>query len=62
MLEMLAAVRRHTESPVVIAGAAAYAYDSASLLQLDQALVRQGERNVLYNYHPYMGPNQASPV
>ena len=59
MLEMLAAVRKHTQNPAVIAGAAAYAYDSASLVQLDAHLKAQGEANVMYNFHPYMGAPQA---
>ena len=60
MLQMLAAVRAHTQNPCVIAGAQAYAYDADSLIQLDQALKSTtGERNVLYNFHPYMGPDQA---
>ncbi len=59
MLEMLAAVRVHTPNPAIIAGALAYAYDDQSLIQLEQALVKQGETNVLYNFHPYMGPDQA---
>ena len=52
MLEMLAAVRKHTANPVVVAGAAAFAYDSASLVQLDAKLKASGERNVIYNFHP----------
>lgn len=59
MLEMLAAVRKHTANPVIVAGAAAFAYDSASLVQLDAALKQTSARNVLFNYHPYMGPAQA---
>ena len=59
MLEMLAQVRKHANSPIIIAGAKAYAYDDESLIQLDHALVQQGETNVLYNFHPYMGPAQA---
>jgi hypothetical protein len=58
MLEMLAAVRAHTTAaPVIIAGGGGYAYDSDSLIQLDAQL--QGDTNVIYNFHPYMGPNQA---
>lgn len=59
MLEMLAAVRKHTANPVVIAGGGGYAYDSASLVALEAELQKQGETNALYNFHPYMGPNQA---
>lgn len=59
MLEMLAAVRKHTDAPVIIAGYGGYAYDSDSLVKLDATLVEQGEKNVLWNFHPYMGPNQA---
>jgi hypothetical protein len=60
MLEMLAAVRKHTKSPVIIAGYGGYAYDAISLVNLDATLVKQGEKNVMWNFHPYMGPNQAS--
>lgn len=59
MLEMLAAVRKHTQSPVIIAGYGGYAYDADSLVSLDAVLLRQNEKNVLWNFHPYMGPNQA---
>merc|ERR1719201_1389107 len=57
MLEMLAAVRKHSTNPVIIAGYGGYAYDSDSLVQLDGKL--NGDKNVIYNLHPYMGPNQA---
>merc|ERR1712032_944166 len=57
MLEMLAAVRKHTSAPVIIAGYGGYAYDSDSLVTLDGQL--GDEKNVIYNFHPYMGPNQA---
>lgn len=54
-----AAVRKHApNAPVVIAGASEYAYDAASLLTLDKVLEAQGEENVLFNFHPYMGPPQ----
>lgn len=56
MLEMLAAVRKHTTNPVIIAGYGGYAYDSDSLVQLDGKL--GDDKNVIYNFHPYMGPNQ----
>lgn len=56
MLEMWAAVRKHTANPVIIAGYGGYAYDSDSLVQLDGKL--DGDKNVIYNLHPYMGPNQ----
>ena len=59
MLEMLAAVRKHTKNPVIIAGSQSFAYDADSLVALDATLVKQGESNVLWNFHPYMGPNQA---
>lgn len=57
MLEMLAAVRKHTSAPVIIAGYGGYAYDSDSLITLDGQL--GDDKNVIYNLHPYMGPNQA---
>jgi len=57
MLEMLAAVRKHSTNPVIIAGYGGYAYDADSLVQLDANL--GSENNVMYNFHPYMGPNQA---
>jgi hypothetical protein len=56
MLEMMAAVRKHTTAPVIIAGGGGYAYDSDSLIQIDASLT---DSNVIYNFHPYMGPNQA---
>lgn len=59
VLEMLAAVRKHTDSPAIIAGAAGFAYDADSLVTLDKTLLKQGEKNVMWNFHPYMGPNQA---
>lgn len=57
MLEMWAAVRKHTTNPVIIAGYGGYAYNSDSLVALDAKL--DGDKNVIYNLHPYMGPNQA---
>lgn len=60
MLELISAVRAHAPNTMlVIAGAAAYAYDADSLVQLDKVLQAQGEKNVVYNFHPYMGPAQA---
>eukprot|EP00054_Salpingoeca_dolichothecata_P028659 m.219347 g.219347 ORF g.219347 m.219347 type:complete len:385 (+) comp26284_c0_seq1:9474-10628(+) len=60
MLELLATVRKHTATGMcVIAGAQAYAYDADSLVQLEPKLQAMNERNVLFNFHPYMGPNQA---
>jgi len=56
MLEMLAAVRKHSTNPVIIAGYGGYAYDADSLVEIDGHL--NGDRNVIYNFHPYMGPNQ----
>eukprot|EP00035_Acanthoeca_spectabilis_P000188 m.71573 g.71573 ORF g.71573 m.71573 type:complete len:505 (-) comp10073_c0_seq1:5049-6563(-) len=59
MLDLLAAVRQHSQNPVIMAGAASYAYDSASLVQIDAKLKSTSETNVIFNFHPYMGPNQA---
>jgi len=59
MLEMLAAVRKHTGSPAIMAGYGGFAYDADSLVRLDATLMQQGEKNVIWNFHPYMGPNQA---
>jgi hypothetical protein len=59
MLDMLAAVLKHTQSPVIVAGYGSYAYDADSLVSLDKTLVKQNEKNVIWNFHPYMGPNQA---
>ena len=57
MVEMVAKVRSHTaDSVILIAGAAAYAYDSDSLVTLDAKLVAQHEINIVWNFHPYMGP------
>ena len=52
MLEMLAAVRKHSSQPCIIAGATGYAYDSASLLQIDKELLALQEENVIFNWHP----------
>ena len=41
MLEMLAAVRKHSPQPCIIAGARGYAYDSDSLVALDAKLKQQ---------------------
>lgn len=57
MLEMLEAVRKHTSNPVIIGGYGGYAYDADSLVALDGQL--NGDKNIIYNFHPYMGPNQA---
>ena len=59
MLQMLAAVRAHTSAPVIIGGALSYAYDSASLVALDATLKKNGDTNIIWNFHPYMGPAQA---
>lgn len=62
MVDMLAAVRASSPNPVIIAGAYQYAYDAASLLVLDAALQRgppSSATNVIWNFHPYMGPPQA---
>eukprot|EP01062_Namystynia_karyoxenos_P066001 TRINITY_DN60025_c0_g1_i1.p1 TRINITY_DN60025_c0_g1~~TRINITY_DN60025_c0_g1_i1.p1 ORF type:complete len:440 (+),score=137.86 TRINITY_DN60025_c0_g1_i1:163-1320(+) len=58
MLEMYAAVRKNAPNGVcVIAGAEDYAYGSDSLIQLHKAAPALS--NVVWNFHPYMGPNQA---
>ena len=54
VLQLLAAVRKHSNNPAVIAGAAGYAYDAASLIGLDANLTAMGESNVVYNFHPYV--------
>lgn len=53
---MVKAVRANTNNPLVIAGMKDYAYDTDSLIALDAKL---NDSNVIYNYHPYMGQNQA---
>lgn len=58
MLEMLAAVRKHSANPVIIAGYGGYAYDADSLVQIDSS-ISSDDKNIIYNFHPYMGPNQA---
>jgi len=56
MLEMEVAVRQHApDAMLVIAGAGSWAYDSQSLIALDSHLMSE---NVIYNFHPYMGPYQ----
>ncbi len=60
MLEMLAAVRKYDATGVaIIAGMADYAYDAESLVSIDAKFQQSGEKNVMYNFHPYMGPSQA---
>lgn len=60
MLEMYAAVRKNApNSMVVIGGQKDYAYDATSLAQLAKDAVLT---NVLYNFHPYMGPMQQSDI
>lgn len=59
VLEMLAAVRKHTQSPAIVAGYTGWAYDADSLVTLDATLKQQNETNVIWNFHPYMGPAQA---
>ena len=56
---VFAQVRAHSSAPVLIAGAAGYAYDSASLLSLDPKLKQIQATNIIWNFHPYMGPPQA---
>eukprot|EP00051_Salpingoeca_urceolata_P011188 m.138240 g.138240 ORF g.138240 m.138240 type:complete len:423 (-) comp17021_c0_seq1:8-1276(-) len=57
MLEMAAAVRKHSSGVLVVAGASGWAYDAASLLQLDAVMA--DDTALLFNFHPYMGPAQA---
>jgi len=58
MLEMLAAVRKNDLAGVVlIAGATSYAYNADSLVQIDSSI--PATSNVMWSFHPYMGPNQA---
>jgi hypothetical protein len=56
MIELYNTVRNNTNNPVIIGGASDYAYDSASLIQFDNQVK---PINVIYNFHPYMGPYQA---
>jgi hypothetical protein len=57
MLEMEAAVRSNAPDAVlVIAGGKSWAYDSDTLVALDKELKHQ---NAMWNFHPYMGANQA---
>jgi len=58
MMEMYAAVRAHApDSMVIIAGQTGYAYNASSLVRLE---AEQGSKlhNVMFNFHPYMGPMQ----
>jgi len=56
MIEMYEVVRANDPAGVVIiAGQSGYAYDAQSLVKLDSAW---NFTNVMYNFHPYMGPNQ----
>jgi len=61
MTNMVKAVRNAAPDAVlVIAGAKSYAYDAKSAIDLDKKLKETGDnKNIMYNFHPYMGPNQA---
>ena len=57
MLDMIAAVRKNTQDGVlVVAGGTGWAYDADSLIALEGQTT---EELMMYNFHPYMGPNQA---
>ena len=57
MLDMIAAVRKNSaDQMLVIAGANGWAYDAASLIELDG---KTSEQLIMYNFHPYMGSAQA---
>jgi len=56
MVEMFKTVRTNAPNAMlVVAGQTGWAYDSDSLITLDKEL----DSNVIYNWHPYMGPAQA---
>ncbi len=55
MVELYNTVRKNTQNPVIIGGALDYAYDAQSLVTFDTQV---NPKNVIYNFHPYMGPNQ----
>jgi len=57
MLQMREAVRKFSDSVLVIAGAQDYAYDAESLIELDKLL--SDDKAIMYNFHPYMGQYQA---
>jgi len=57
VLEMIKTIRDNsTDQMLVIAGATSYAYDADSLVELEGSLT---DNLVMYNFHPYMGPNQS---
>jgi len=58
MWEMYQAVRTYTsDSMIIIGGQQDYAYDPGSLVNLEKQIGSKLS-NVLYNFHPYMGPYQ----
>jgi len=62
MTSMVAVVRENAPNAVlVIAGAKDYAYDAQSAIDLDSKLAETTltNKNIMYNFHPYMGPNQS---
>ena len=57
MLDLIEAVRKNSaDQMLVIAGGNGWAYDAESLIELDG---KTQDELIMYNFHPYMGPNQA---
>jgi hypothetical protein len=53
---MMSTIRKNSADQVfVIAGGDGWAYDSDTLVTLDG---QTDESLIMYNFHPYMGPNQ----
>lgn len=53
MIAMAQAVRKHTENPMVVAGAYGYAYDADSLVSLKALAPFKDDQNLIWNFHPY---------
>ena len=57
VLDMISTIRQNSpDQMLVVAGANSYAYDADSLVELEGKIT---DDLVMYNFHPYMGPNQA---
>ncbi len=57
MNDLYEAIRANSNNVIVIGGALDYAYDFASLITFNSTVK---PKNVVYNFHPYMGPYQKS--
>lgn len=56
-LEMISTIRANSpDQMLVVAGGGGWAYDSDTLVQLEK---ETDDNLMMFNFHPYMGPNQA---